>query len=92
MPPDTALTVTAFNASGTGLAAPTADADAGTVTFNSRATFTLNVTDTAGATLSQNDTIAINPAATPSAARQRPCARPARPAHCRCRGPKKFLA
>jgi hypothetical protein len=87
-PPYTTFRVTGFKAGGTGLAAPPADPAAGTVTFNSTPTFTLNATDTAGATLSQNYTSTINPAVTPSAARQRPCARSARPAHCRCRGPK----
>jgi len=67
-PPYTNVTVTAFKAGGTGLAAPTINAAAGTVTFNSTpaaagtVTFTVNVTDTTGATLSRNFTFTIAPA------------------------------
>jgi len=66
--PYTSLSVTAFNAGTTGLASPSANLAAGTVTVNSipsgagTATFTVNVTDSGGATLSQSDSITVNPA------------------------------
>jgi len=67
--PFTSFTVTGFDAGSTGLAAGaiTTNSAAGTVTINGTpdasgtATFTVMVTDTAGATLSKAFTITINP-------------------------------
>jgi hypothetical protein len=76
-PPYT-FTVTGFSDGGTGLAAPTTDPVAGTVTFNSTptaagtATFTVSVTDTAGDTLSETLSVPINPAVAISAPALRP--------------------
>ncbi|HYG75303.1 MAG TPA: putative Ig domain-containing protein [Planctomycetota bacterium] len=68
--PYTSLTVTNFTAGTTGLAAGalSADAQTGTVTLSGTATaagtatFDVNVTDTAGATLSQSYSLTVNPA------------------------------
>ncbi len=68
--PYTILNVSSFLANGTGLAAPTANLAAGTLTFNSAATaagtvtFTVNATDSAGGTLTKNYTVTVNPALT----------------------------
>src|SRR5262249_29887405 len=68
--PYTTFTVTAFDAGGTGLLAPTGNAGAGTMTFSSTptaagtVTFTVSVTDTAGGTLTQDYSITIHPAPT----------------------------
>jgi autotransporter-associated beta strand protein len=59
-PPFTSLTVSNFNAADTGLAAPTVNLGAGTVTFNSKPTavgavsFTVNAVDSAGGTATKN--------------------------------------
>src|SRR5205085_1241004 len=68
--PYTVLTVTNYSAGTTGLAAPTANLAAGTVTASGSptgagtATFTVNATDTAGGSLSRSYTITLNPALT----------------------------
>ena len=70
--PYTLLNVTGYNDGGTGLAAPTVNLGAGTVTFNSIptatgvVTFNVNATDTAGGTLTKNYTVTVN--ATPNIA------------------------
>jgi hypothetical protein len=64
----TSLTVTGFNAGATGLTAPTANSARQAVTLAGipraagTATFTVNVTDSTGATLSKTFSVTINPA------------------------------
>lgn len=65
-PPYTALTIPGFDANSTGVAAPVIDLNAGTVTFDSTPTnyggfsFTVAVTDSAGASASRNYDVLIN--------------------------------
>ena len=65
-PPYTALTVTDFEANGTGVAAPVIDLAAGTITFESMPTndgtvvFTAAVTDSTGATTERDYEVLIN--------------------------------
>ena len=64
-PPFTTFSVTGFNAGTTGLSAPAADSTAGTFTVAGTpsagtATFTVNVTDTFGASTTQSYSIIVN--------------------------------